>query len=83
MTKREAYEIIKRHQQESVYYTCALGCGEVSVISAAEDGFVFYRRTEYVETIGVYNQFYATNDIYDSNAYAIAEVVMRRKEKTT
>lgn len=78
MTREEAEKIVTRHRNEKHYSCSCLQVGEVEITGIYEDGFTFTRKTEYIETIGIYDEMYASTDIFDANAYNIAEVVTKR-----
>lgn len=78
MTKEKALMIIARHKHETYYSTNSFQIGDVTVTGVYEDGFTFTRKTEYIETQGIYEEYYETSDIFDINAYTMAEVVTKR-----
>ena len=78
MTRLEAEKIIERHRNETYYAVSVLQVGEVEILNVGENGFAFKRKTDYVETFGVYEEFRTPQDIHDVNAYSIAEVVTKR-----
>lgn len=78
MTKSNAEKIIERHRNEKYYSVSCLQVGNVEIVNVYEDGFTFTRKTEYIETFGVYNELYPTSDIHDVEAYNISEVVTNR-----
>lgn len=77
MTREEAEKIVARHRNEKRYSSSCLQVGEVDIVGVYEDGFTFTRKTEYIETVGIYEEVYETTDIFDSYAYNIAEVVTK------
>ena len=78
MVRAEAERIIERHRNEHYYSVSCLQVGEVEILNVYEDGFTFTRKTEYVETFGVYNELYPTTNIHEIQSYNITEVVTKR-----
>lgn len=78
MERIVAEKIIEKHRKEKYWSVSCLQVGEVKIIDVFEDGFTFTRKTEYVETFGIYNELYDTFDVHDTQAYNIAEVVTKR-----
>ena len=56
MTREEAEKIIALHRNEKRYSCSCLQVGEVEIVGVYEDGFTFKRKTEYVETLGIYDK---------------------------
>lgn len=78
MERIVAERIIENHRKEKYYSVSCLQVGAVKIIDVFENGFTFTRKTEYVETFGIYSEIYDTLDIHDTQAYNIAEVVTKR-----
>ena len=78
MTEERAQAIINAHQKEKFFSVSLLQVGEVELGIVTENGFVYSRKTDYSNFIGIYEENYESDDIYDYNAYTIAELVIKR-----
>lgn len=78
MTMEKAERIINNHRNEKYYSVSCLQVGNVEIINVLENGFTFIRKTEYVETFGIYEELYETSDIHDVRSYNIVELVTKR-----
>ena len=78
MTRTEVEKIIEIHRSEIFYSLSCLQIGEVEIIAIGENGFTFKRKTEYIETFGVYEQYDKPRNMRYNSAYTIAEIVIKR-----
>ena len=78
MTIERAQAIINVHQKEKFFTVSPLQVGEVELVTVSENGFVYSRKTDYCNFIGIYEENYDSEDIYDCEAYTIAELVIER-----
>ena len=78
MTKERAKKIISAHKNEKYYSISPLQVGEIEIGLVTESGFTYSRKTEFCIFVGIYEELYSTDDIYDCNAYRIAELIFER-----
>ena len=78
MTIERAQAIINAHQKEKFFNVSPLQVGEVEIATVSDNGFVYSRKTDYCYFIGIYEENYDSDDIYDYNAYSIAELIIER-----
>ena len=79
MTYLEAQALIDSETKER-YPTSPLTVGKVDIIRVGEDGFLYYRETEHIKSVGI-AEMLCDNFTVNIDNWRFSEVVLVRKMK--
>lgn len=77
MTYLEAQALIDSEMKEC-YPTSPLTVGYVDIIRVGEDGFLYFRETEHIKSVGI-AEILCNNFTTDINNWRFSEIVLIRK----
>ena len=78
MTYFEAQELIENEKRPWRHPRSPLNVGKVDIIRVGEDGFLYRRETEYMESVGI-AEILCDNFTVNIDKWRFSEIVVKRK----